>query len=87
MLIEIGDGLWYGAADVRFFGAQIQTRMSVVRLSNGGLAIISPLVLTDALEAALKLLGPVQHVLSPNKIHNQGLESFAKAYPKAQIWA
>ncbi|MFT4960981.1 MAG: hypothetical protein ACI92Z_002067 [Paracoccaceae bacterium] len=87
MLSEIGAGLWYGAADVRFYGAQIQTRMSVVRLTNGGLAIISPLVLTDELATALKALGPVQHVLSANKIHNQGLESFANAYPTAQIWA
>lgn len=87
MLIKIGHGLWYGAADVQFFGVQIQTRMSVVLLTNGGLAIISPLVLTGTMKAELEALGPVQHVLSPNKIHNQGLESFAKAFPEAQIWA
>lgn len=87
MLTEIGNGLWFAAADVRFFGATIQTRMSVIKLPGGGLAIISPLILTDDLAGALQQLGPVQHVLSPNKIHNQGLASFAQAYPEAQIWA
>lgn len=87
MLTKIGDGLWYGAADVRFYGAKIQTRMSVVQLTNGALAIISPLILTEQMAAELAAIGPVEHVLSPNKIHNQGLESFAKAFPNAQIWA
>ncbi len=29
----------------------------------------------------------MKHILSPNKIHNQGLASFHRAYPEAELWA
>lgn len=87
MLTDLGNGLWFAAADVQFYGVAIQTRMAVIRLENGGLAVISPLVLDDALKQALAALGPVRHVMSPNKIHNQGIDSFVQAYPDASIWA
>ncbi|MEX0351013.1 MAG: DUF4336 domain-containing protein [Paracoccaceae bacterium] len=87
MLVSLGDGLHYAEAEVSFYGCGIQTRMSVVELPDGGLLVISPLVLTDELRRELDGLGPVNHVAAPNKIHNQGLPSFSAAYPAAQIWA
>lgn len=82
-----GEGLWYGEAPVRFFGMRIVTRMSVIRLPDGALLVISPLILTPDLERELRALGPVREIASPNKIHNQGLESFARAWPEARLWA
>lgn len=87
MLKQIGDGLYFAEDDVTFFGAKLQTRMSVVKLPGGGLLVISPLILTDQLKKELDALGSVRHVASPNKIHNQGLASFADAYPGIQLWA
>lgn len=87
MLTAFAEGLWYGEADIRFYGVTLQTRMAVIRLPDGALAVISPLVLNHALAHSLHELGPVRHILSPNKIHNQGLKSFAQAYPQARIWA
>lgn len=87
MLKEIGGGLRYAEGDVRFYGAEIQTRMSVVTLPDKGLLVISPLILTSQMKHALDALGPVRHIASPNKIHNQGLTSFAAAYPEARLWA
>lgn len=87
MLKKIGTGLRYGEDDVQFYGVGIQTRMSVVTLPDGGLLVISPLILTTQIKAELDALGTVRHVASPNKIHNQGLASFAGAYPDAQLWA
>lgn len=87
MLKSLGGGLHYAEAEVTFYGVNIQTRMSVVELPGGGLLVISPLILTDVLRQSLDALGPVMHLASPNKIHNQGLESFMAVYPEAQIWA
>lgn len=87
MLIDIGNGLHYGEGEVKFYGARLMTRMTVVALPSGGLAVISPLIPDAGLLRDLAALGPVQHVLSPNKIHNQGLPGFAAAFPEAQIWA
>lgn len=87
MLKEIGDGIYYGEDDVTFYGATLQTRMSVVALPNNELIVISPLILTDGLKAELDALGAVRQVASPNKIHNQGLASFVDAYPDIALWA
>ncbi len=87
MLEFVDEGLYYAEDDVTFYGCAIQTRMFVVMLPDASLLVISPLLLTKQLKNELDTLGPVRHVASPNKIHNQGLDSFAQAYPDAQIWA
>lgn len=87
MLTEIGQGLSYAEGEVRFYGARLMTRMSVVALPGGGCAVISPLLPSPSLLGALRALGPVRHLISPNKIHNQGLPGMAATFPGAQIWA
>lgn len=84
---KVASDLYFRAADVSFYGARIQTRMVVARLRDGNLWIYSPLVASSLLIQELNKLGNVAYVLSPNKIHNQGLESFAEAYPNAKIYA
>lgn len=87
ILQGVADGLYYAEANVGFYGATIQTRMVVVRLGAGRLWVYSPLPITDALAGELDALGEVAYVLSPNKIHNQGLAGFKERYPAAQLWA
>ncbi len=87
MLKRLHDDLFYAEDEISFYGVHLQTRMSVVRLPDGGLLVISPLLLTEPLKQALDALGPVRHIASPNKIHNQGLTPFAEAYPDAKLWA
>lgn len=86
-LIPLGQGLYYAEALITFCGARLQTRMSVAQLKSGGLWVCSPLPFTPALAEALASLGEVEHVASPNKIHNQGLAAFHERYPAAKIWA
>lgn len=87
LLKSLGENLYFAEADVRFYGVGIQTRMTVAKLADGGLWVCSPLVLTPELAGELDRLGPVSHILSPNKIHNQGMSSFAGRYPEARLWA
>ncbi|MGG6238387.1 DUF4336 domain-containing protein [Nodosilinea sp. AN01ver1] len=63
------------------------TRMTLVRLSGGGLWCHSPTALTPALKAEIDRLGPVEHLVSPNKIHYAHIQSWAEAYPNATAWA
>jgi hypothetical protein len=79
--------LFYAEGDVSFYGVQIQTRMSVAQLEGDALWVCSPLPITDEIANALDSLGRVAHVLSPNKIHNQGLDGFHARYPEAKVWA
>ncbi len=63
------------------------TRMTVVRLGSGGLWCHSPTELTPGLKAEIDSLGPVEHLISPNKIHYAHIQSWVEAYPHAIAWA
>ncbi|PSB15326.1 DUF4336 domain-containing protein [filamentous cyanobacterium CCP1] len=63
------------------------TRMTIVRLASGELWCHSPIELTPELKAQIDSLGPVRHLISPNKIHYAHIHTWAKAYPEATAWA
>ena len=87
MLAELAPNLFIHESIVRFFGAPLPTRMTVVRLGDGRLFVHSPARLDDTVRAALDALGPVAFVVSPNKLHNQGIGDYAAAYPQATTFA
>lgn len=63
------------------------TRMTVVRLGNGDLWCHSPVELSEELKREIDGLGPVRHLISPNKIHYTHIASWTRAYPEATAWA
>lgn len=63
------------------------TRMTIVRLAQGGLWLHSPIAPTPALRRAVETLGPVEHLVSPNFIHYASIAGWAEAYPAAKTWA
>lgn len=65
----------------------LPTRMVVVRLSTGGLWIWSPIAPSPELFAAIDALGPVEHLVSPNKVHYAGIPAWKQRYPQATAWA
>ncbi|WP_295810745.1 DUF4336 domain-containing protein [uncultured Nitratireductor sp.] len=62
------------------------TRMTIVRLGDGGLFVHSPTHLTKDLRAELQALGPVRFIVAPNRIHYWWVPSWRIAYPEAEIW-
>jgi hypothetical protein len=60
--------------------------MTVVRLRDGSLWIHSPIAPTPELVAALGALGPVGHVIAPNKSHHLYFAPFMDAHPGARGW-
>jgi hypothetical protein len=86
-LEQVQDGLWVAEGEtVRFFGLVYPTRSVMVRLKNGDLWIWSPVKLTDALRTKVNRLGPVRHLVSPNRLHHLYLQDWKAAYPEAQLW-
>jgi len=81
------EGVWIAEAPLRFYGVEFGTRMTVVRLGDGGLWLYSPIALDGGLRAALARLGPVQHVVSPNKLHHFYLSGAHEAWPHARFHA
>jgi hypothetical protein len=87
MLEQIHDALWVTEGEiVSFFGISYPTRSVIVRLRNGELWVWSPIKLTAALRSEVDRLGPVRHLVSPNKLHHLYLLEWKAAYPEAQLW-
>jgi hypothetical protein len=67
--------------------APFPTRMTLVRLPDGGLWCHSPIEPDAALFDAVDALGPVRHLVSPNKLHYAHIAAWKRRYPEAVAWA
>lgn len=92
-LKEHAPGLWtvVGQADagvpkfLRRF--DFSTRMTVIRLSGGGLFLHSPVRLDGGLRAEIDGLGEVRAIVAPNKFHHLYAGEWRAAYPNAKLYA
>lgn len=80
---------WPSRQNVFFPGISIPfpTRMVVVRLGSGELFLWSPTELTERLRSQIEALGPVRHLVSPNKLHYVHIAAWKATYPEAIVWA
>ena len=67
--------------------APFPTRMTLVRLPDGGLWCHSPIAPDAGLFDAVDALGPVRHLVSPNKLHYAHIAAWKRRYPEATAWA
>ena len=72
---------------VSFYGFPYPTRMAVAPLSDGSAWVWSPVALTDELVESVEAIGPVRHIVSPNKIHHLFLAEWAERWPEALVYA
>ena len=87
-LLPFGPEIWVADGPVTpFYGFAYPTRMAVIRLSDGGLFVWSPIALSDSLRFAIEALGPVRHLVSPNALHHLFLAEWKSAYPRARLYA
>ena len=86
-LHEADNGLWTFHQPLSVFGAEIGSRMTVVRLGDGSLLIHSPIALTPVLRQRLDAIGPVRHVLAPNLDHYLFVEQFRAVHRDARYYA
>lgn len=63
------------------------TRMTVVRLREGGLFVHSPIPPDPALVKAVAALGPVRYIVAPNTIHYWWAPDWQALYPEARLFA
>jgi glyoxylase-like metal-dependent hydrolase (beta-lactamase superfamily II) len=80
-------GLWTFHQPLSVLGAEIGTRMTVVRLDDGGLLVHSPIRLNAELERRIASFGEVKHVVAPNLDHYLFVRDFKERYPSARFYA
>lgn len=84
-LVPLGPDLWIVNNPHKWIGLDMRGRMTVMRLADGALVLHSPVPIDDTLAASLAELGPVQHLVAPNKFHHVYLPAAAARYPEAQV--
>lgn len=77
--------IWTSTRAVWFSGVKLQSRSTVVRLSDGNLLLHSPPPPDEAMREALAALGPVRWVIVPNCFHHLGAPAAAACFKDATV--
>lgn len=82
----LGPSLWVVRRPLKLIVGDIGTRMTIIRLADGGLFLHSPVHLDAELRQALDAIGTVQEVVAPSKVHHFFVGDYVKAYPDARAY-
>lgn len=86
-LRELDEGIWTVEGEpISFLTFPYELRSTVVDLGGGSLFVHSPAQLAAAREA-VRSLGSVAHLVSPNKLHHLFLGEWKAAFPAATLHA
>ncbi|MBN2258244.1 MAG: DUF4336 domain-containing protein [Anaerolineaceae bacterium] len=72
---------------IRFLKIPFPTRMTVVKLSTGDIWLHSPIAYDATLALTISAMGPIRHIVSPNKLHYAHIKEWKDAFPDATAWA
>lgn len=87
MLDRLDEGIWAVTAPLKAMGViPMISRMTVIRLRDGSLLVHSPVKMGPGLHRELTALGPVRHVVAPNRMHHMFGGDYRAAYPEARIY-
>jgi len=86
-LRRLDDDLWIVDRPLAMLGIEVGARMTAIRLANGDVLLHSPVPPDPELCDALAEIGPVRHLLAPNKLHHLYFAAAAEAFPDARRWA
>jgi hypothetical protein len=85
-LRELATNIWIAERPQRFYGLEVGTRMTVIRLGDGSLLLHSPVLLDPELRRELDAIGRVCFTVAPNRVHHLHAGEVAGAYPGARLW-
>jgi uncharacterized protein DUF4336 len=85
MFEPLGENIWDHEIPIRFGGIPLWHRMTVIRLSGGGLLVHSPTKLDFANNEAFQKLGPIVAIVAPSWWHDLYLREYLDSYPDAKL--
>ncbi|MFB6373092.1 MAG: DUF4336 domain-containing protein [Bradymonadaceae bacterium] len=84
---QLADKIWTFEATHHFYGIEMGTRMTGVRLEDDGLWLHSPVPFDETVREHVDDLGEVRHIVAPNRFHHVYLDEWVDTYPGADLWA
>jgi hypothetical protein len=85
-LFKVGCDIWSATQPLRAFGIEVGSRMTVIRLSDRSLVLISPIALDETLVDEITQLGSVSHIIAPNLFHHLFLDVAKQYFPNAKLF-
>lgn len=85
MLEALGPDLHTVTRALRVGPLEIGSRSVIARLPSGALLAHSPVALDADLQREVEALGPVAHLVAPNKFHHLFLPAWKEAFPDARL--
>lgn len=85
MVEQLVDGIWLARQPLSTLGVQYGARMTIIKLAQGGLLVVSPIKLTDELLGQVKSLGDVRFLLASSSFHHIFMKPWCEAFPNAQL--
>ena len=92
LLKPVADNVWIvdgPEIDMKYLGLKLPfpTRMTVVRLADGGLFVHSPIAPDASLMDHVAALGEVRHLIAPNNLHYWYMADWKARFPQARVHA
>jgi len=89
---KIDENIWIfdgGSISMDMYCCKIpfSTRMTVIKLDNGGLWVHSPIKINEEVIKQISKLGDVKYIVGPNKIHYAYIYEWAEHFPDAKVYA
>jgi hypothetical protein len=84
-LFKVDCDIWTATQPLRAFGIEVGSRMTVIRLSDHSLVLISPIALDETLVDEIRSFGPVSHIVAPNLFHHLFLDVAKQYFPDARL--
>lgn len=85
-LVTLAEGVHCLESTLRIHaGFYMPVRSTLLRVDDGGLVMISPVRVDDALAARVDALGPVSHIVAPSKLHHLFVAEAAARWPSAHV--
>jgi hypothetical protein len=86
MLEQLGADIWHAQRGLKVAGVGMTSRMTIVRLADGGLWLHSPILIEETLRTQLDALGPVKYIVAPNMVHHLFAKKCLAMYPQARLF-
>ena len=86
-MLKVDTNIWVAKQNLKYWGLEVGTRMTVIRLENGELVVISPIMTDGTTITKIKEIGKVSTIIAPNLYHHLFISDFKSIYSDAKIFA
>ncbi len=84
---KVDTNIWVAEQNLKYWGLEVGTRMTVIRLENGEIAVISPIKVDEKTIAKINEVGKAVTIIAPNLYHHLFISDFKSIYSDAKIFA